>query len=293
MGRKKEITRKNLFKAGHELYRPFSKIGQPKTEQGKWVARLTTTDFNRVARPSVCGDFYRVTDADGVYGTAKLLRPRKDDTQDLTVQYLKKENNNKLSGEMRLLHQEKHCEMWNKASVEHSAFEGHCLHPQFTIYKEIQKGLCWRQALQCTKCAYKGSLYKLYEEAPSGGRGANTATPNLGWQVGLQETTMGVTKSRVLLAATNVPPPSKSAMTRSSAKVASLTSVGAEQRLHEERLNLMRTNKGRGLPEDAPVNISIDGRYNSVVISSRNKIGQNASQAIGIAIEHQTVHKKW
>lgn len=151
----------------------------------------------------------------------------------------------------------------------------------------------WKQALQCSNCAYKGSLHKLYEEVSSAGRrGAKAAAPNVGWQVGLQETPMGNSKSRVLLAAANVPPPSRKSMNQAAAKVSALTSAAIERDLCEERQKLKETNRLRGLAEDAPINVSIDGRYNSSVISSRHKAGQNASQAISIAVEHQTAEKK-
>ena len=53
-----------------------------------------------------------------------------------------------------------------------------------------------------------------------------------------------------------------------------------------------RTNRARGVPEDAGINISLDGQYNSMVIVSRRKAGQNASHTVGIAIEQQTAKKK-
>ena len=81
-------------------------------------------------------------------------------------------------------------------------------------------------------------------------------------------------------------------MTRCAAKVADATSDMVEESLKQERETLRETNRARGLPEDAGISISVDDQYNSMVIASRWKAGQNASQAVGIAIEQQTAKKK-
>ena len=51
-------------------------------------------------------------------------------------------------------------------------------------------------------------------------------------------------------------------------------------------------NRMRGLPQDSPINISTYCRYNSSTTKSSHKMGQNGSQAIGVAIENQTNQKK-
>ena len=44
----------------------------------------------------------------------------------------------------------------------------------------------------------------------------------------------------------------------------------------------------RGLPQTAPINVSLDSRSNSQTITGTYKQGTNASQAVGLAIECQT-----
>ena len=44
----------------------------------------------------------------------------------------------------------------------------------------------------------------------------------------------------------------------------------------------------RGLPANAPINISMDVRYNSTSLKNSYGCGQSASQAVGTAIEWQT-----
>ena len=47
-------------------------------------------------------------------------------------------------------------------------------------------------------------------------------------------------------------------------------------------------NQLRGLHQTAPINVSLDSRYNSQTIAGTYKQGTNASQAVGLAIECQT-----
>jgi len=291
MGYKKKVqAHKGVFKAKHRHHRPYSRRGEAEsTQQSEWRPRLTRQQFNKVAKPSVCGKFYKVVDADGTYGTARLLRPKEDTVPELTVEYLQKEEK---TPEMRLVHQDRHADMWNAALSGHAAFTGRCDNPKFLIDTEQQKGICWKQQLKCENCQYKGKMFKLYDEVQSTSRGAKAARPNRGWQVALQETPVGNTKSRYLLIGANVPPPSRSGMNRAATHVGSLTSTVISEELRKERLQLKETNRARGLPADAAIAISTDCRYNSTVISSRKKPGQNASQAIGIVIEQQTSEKK-
>lgn len=132
--------------------------------------------------------------------------------------------NNK-KGEMRLVNKAKHTEMWNECILQHSTDSEECRIPQFEIDRELKKGICWKQSLKCVRCGFKSKLYKLYDEVKTSGRGAKTAAPNAGLQVGLQESMCGNSKARVILAATNTPPPSRSSMQNMANKVGTLTAM--------------------------------------------------------------------
>ena len=101
--------------------------------------------------------------------------------------------------EMRLYEKGKMQEMYNDCIRLHSAEENKCAIPEFTICREVKVGLCWQCALRCRKCGFTSSLYKLYNEIETGKRGRKPATPNVGLQVGLQESTTGNVKGRVIL----------------------------------------------------------------------------------------------
>ena len=58
--------------------------------------------------------------------------------------------------------------------------------------------------------------------------------------------------------------------------------------LSKKREDVKRINRLRGLPENATINAAIDSRYNSTTITGAYHAGQNASQAIAVAVEKQT-----
>lgn len=283
-----------MFKAGHKFYTPGSKCGQSLdgTEGAAkyhWVPRLTPEDHSLVVTEAPGGGM-SLPDEEGVSSGAHLLRPRRSAiTPDSTTQYMEGTGD----GEMRLLHKEKTVEMWNKCIKAHFTREGNtCAIPEFSILEEVKRGLCWIQSLRCVHCDFKSEKFKLYEEVSSTSRGPKQGKPNLGFQIGLQDCPMGNAKARVLLASTNTPPPCLSALYRASHKAAKKTSALAEEDLRQRRAKVKAINKLRGLPEETPLNIGVDVRYNSTTIAGRSKLGQNASQAIGVAVEGQTSQKQ-
>lgn len=52
-------------------------------------------------------------------------------------------------------------------------------------------------------------MYKLYTEVSTGRSGQRAATTNVALHVGLQDSTIGTTKIRHILAAMDTPPPSR------------------------------------------------------------------------------------
>ena len=256
--------------------------------EGRWIRRLTRSEFSKVVKMSAAGNL-EVPDECGKSGSSKILRPRPDVKPTLSDQYLESENMDNIS-EMRLVNNDKVAFMWNECFKQH--MKSDCLNVDLCVFKEVKKGLCWKQALKCKNCTYTSNLYKLYNEVPSPGRGAKTAAPNLGLQVGLQESTCGNTKARVIIASTNTPPPSKSSMQAQSTKVGHITATITQDDLNRRCAETRKINTLRGLQEDAPINVSVDTRYNSNNITCRHKLGQSASQAIGVAVEQQTDQKQ-
>ena len=160
------------------------------------------------------------------------------------------------------------------------------------MHTEVKVGLCWKQNLRCVKCGYTSTMFKLYHEVPTEKAGQRSAAPNVGLQVGLQESTTGIAKGRVIIASLDVPPPYqsclRSSMQRTANKVGNATATMTLADLAKRHDHMKTINKLRGLPEDAPVTISMDSRYSSARITGSYHTGQNASQAIGVVVEQQS-----
>ncbi|MEG7521476.1 MAG: hypothetical protein M3H12_00005, partial [Chromatiales bacterium] len=133
-------------------------------------------------------------------------------------------------------------------------------------------------------------MYKLYTEIETGKKGRKPAAPNVGLQVGLQESTTGNAKGRLILTCLNLPVPNRSVMQKTANKVAAATATMTLADLAKKRDNIKRINRLRGLPENSPINIAMDSRYNSATITGAYHAGQNASQAIAVAVEKQSGH---
>lgn len=209
---------------------------------------------------------------------ARQLRQRPIQSTDL-----KAESTMSCSG-MRLVDSSKMSEAFNEAFRSHQEANGDCQQPHLAVVSETKVGMCWKMSLGCTNCNFKMPPQKLYQEVQSPKRGPNPAAPNVGLAVGLQDTPLGNTRARYLLASMDVPPPSRSCMQKKS----NLCGEAVKQlndRDMSQKLQQVKETHGN---TDGSVNIAMDGRYNSTVISSRKKMGQNASQAIGIACETMT-----
>ena len=109
---------KGNLKAGHRYYRYYSKSTEPETTASSWGKWLGHDDFDREAKPSLCGQLYTVTDAEGVYGTPNLLHPKKEAAQELTQQYPRDSGQTVGTREMKLFNQQKLSNMWKES--------GHC-----------------------------------------------------------------------------------------------------------------------------------------------------------------------
>ena len=222
----KDLTKSNKihrhtgqFERGHAA---FVRVTVPsELKEPIPIKRLTRNIFERVAKVSPSGVLY-APDADGQPGPAMLLRPAQGLETETSTRYLEEKDDT--DNEMRLMNNGKQAEMWNNSFMEHIK-RAECDQPHFTIEREIKKGLCWKQSLKCSNCTYSSKLYKLYTEVTSDGPGAKAAACNVGLQVGLQDSPIGNTKARMLIASTNTPPPALSSMQRLSNTVGTVTNI--------------------------------------------------------------------
>ena len=111
--------------------------------------------YSRVVR-IIPGGLVTVSDADGICGNSKILRPRPDQCPDLTDSYLQTEETRGVS-EMRLLNMQKNMAMWNKCFTKH-AKNTTCTSPQLEVHDERRVGLCWKRPLHFLHCEYQSGM---------------------------------------------------------------------------------------------------------------------------------------
>jgi len=190
---------------------------------------------------------------------------------------------------MRLIDIESMVFMWNDTISKHQENDPDCK-PVFEIATEKKQGLAWSYTLKCRICNYFSEPYKLFKEVKSPKPGKNPAAVNLALQVGLQDTPMGNTRARLLFTSMDVPAPARSGMHRTACtvgdKIKELNTDDMKKKV--SLVKDIQTLQGKNKDE---FDVAMDGRYNSVTISSAKKPGQNASQAIGIACETMTEKK--
>lgn len=114
------------FQKGHNYYAPYRvprdvPIDPPEVVSS-W-ARLPRDEFQRVAKSSPDQTRYEVPDAEGNQGSAKLLRPLRSGAPVPTLQYLEQRADD-TCGEMRLVHRDKMCDMFNRAITQHAQHAG-------------------------------------------------------------------------------------------------------------------------------------------------------------------------
>ena len=278
------------FKTGHCYHKPSDAAIQQEpsgVNSAIWLPRLSQDDFDRVVQTTPSG-LLAVSDAEGRPGTSKILRPQLDQCPDLTDIYLQADvqTDTHAVSEMRLLSVDKNAAMWNDCFKEHASREDTCILPHFEVH-EKKFGLCWQQSLSCTACHYKSRMYKLYSEVNTGSRGQKPCAPNVAIHVGLQDTTME-TQSCDTFCPQQTHLPQVEAGCKGHPTGLPQLLLSPRLMTYSRRGKKPEINVLRGLPANAPINISMDVRYNSTSLKNSYGCGQSASQAVGTAIEWQT-----
>ncbi|CAC5378309.1 unnamed protein product [Mytilus coruscus] len=178
--------------------------------------------------------------------------------------------------------------MINNLIICHLNKSPKCDVPHFELVQETQWGLGWIWEMKCTKCKFISEKYKLFREINTGRPGTKSATINYGFQTGVINCNIGNDSARLLLTSSCIPPMSKGTMQRITNNVCDKVVKLAENETEQVVENFRRRNQTLGLNKNSPVKLQMDGTYQSVHIKSRHKMGQNASQAIGIACENET-----
>lgn len=229
-----------------------------------------------------------IPDCEGNPGSARLLRPAPD--VESSPENTATSSPDQHSG-TRMVAIEQVIEMLNDVYRDHRDESDDCKDLHVRIAKEKKWGLGWRYQVCCVNCKFVSQEHKLYKEIETKRPGPNPAAVNHTFQAGLQDTPMGNSKARYLLAAADIPPPSRSAMQKTSNLVGKATKQLNMEDMKDKLETVRKTNELRGVSDPSVINVAFDARYNSPKLGSSKKPGTASSQAIGIACETVTDRK--
>lgn len=256
-----------------------------------WGKRLSHEWYELVVRHDKHG-IPKLVDCDGLVAPAHILRPAKREKSQTILQYNNEdEDEDPNSGQMLPLHKAKTEEMISAVYHEHSVKFPDCDLPDFK-FNERKVSICWKVQVQCKSCGYLSEVHKLYEEVDNGNPGQKPCAPIYGMATAMLDSPVGVDRTRHILACTGIPPPGKTNMHKTLIKVGEKVETLSKDDMTERQNNLTKVNELRGMPSDAPIRVSIDGRYNSHCMKTRYRPGQGASQMTGFAVEDHTDKKQ-
>ncbi|CAG2216027.1 unnamed protein product [Mytilus edulis] len=252
------------------------------TTESVWLPRLTEKEFKLYSKESYDKKSYVAPQTEKCATTVKLLRPHKL-SDDYLDEYLEEK-----STENRTVDRDLNILMINSLIICHLNKSPKCVVPHFELVQETQWGLGWIWKMKCTKCKFISEKYKLFREIDTGRAGRKSATINYGFQTGVINCNIGNDSARLLLTSSCIPPMSKGTMQRITNTVCDKVVKLAENETEQVVESFRKRNETLGLNKNSPVKLQMDGTYQSVHIKSRHKMGQNASQVIGIACENET-----
>lgn len=245
-----------------------------------WVPRMKKEEFDCSVKLTPDKKSIIACNADNQSLDKKFLRPLYRENGD-------KFNTNVLSTERRVVEKSLTLSMINEAMNEHIKCSNACKFVNFDICKEVKWGLGWKWTLKCMNCQFQTREFKLYQELAqsTNKRGPKPAAVNYGILNGKLHSSLGNKKLRVILASSGIPPMSYNGMRKAENKVCSTVVKVTNDDMAERLDNLKALQTDSPAPE---MNLQIDGTYQSHTFGSRHKLGQGASQVVGVACENMT-----
>lgn len=279
--------RRSHFKVGHRRLNNEQRIY---TNDIQRYVRLSIAEYKSVI-PSDCDIIPRDADDQLCLNGAHLLRPCQDDKDSIIT--CGSEDGRSDMGTMKLFHPVKLENLINEAIVGHREMNCDGM-LRFDDVAERQVGICFQERLMCSKCTYKSSLHKLYNEVKTSNVGRKSAAPNLGLQVGLTHTGVGNGALQSILMAAGVCPPAMSGLQKLSNKVGAKL-VQENIKDMEKRCEFLRKiNLIKGLKASAPIRIEGDCRFNTPLYagSEGETPYQPATQCVYTVCENVTSDKQ-
>ena len=166
-------------------------------------------------------------------------------------------------------------ELGAQAVLDHQRKHPECDgQPKLLAEEEERRGLPVSEMMSCQKCGYKTEKTKLYSEIPHKGqrRGRRTATPNMAFQVGLQNTGIAASGARRLLTSMDTAVPSSSGLQKIENKCGQIIRDENIKNMAGKRKIVKDIHELQGFPRESPVAVEMDRQYNNPLQNCRKKL---------------------
>ena len=197
------------------------------------------------------------------------------------------EQNQTVSGN-RIVDITKLVETINSLYTDHNSSKKKCKKIKFQINKEIKHGLAWKFQFKCSGCGFLSTLYSTFSPIPDSER---SAAINTNLAMAIMDTSMGISRARLLFTALDIPPPSTSHMQKLTDKVSKAIIELNKEDMSDKLRIVEQHNAVAGQENPKHISVSMDGRYNARGFKSSYKPGQSSSQAYTVAMENVTKEK--
>ena len=165
-------------------------------------------------------------------------------------------------------------ELGAQAVLDHQRKHPECDGQQKLLAEEEEhRGLPVSEMMSYQKCGYKTEKTKLYSEIPHKDqrRGQRTATPNMAFQVGLQNTGISASGARRLLTSMDTAVPSSSGLQKIENKCGQIIKDENIKNMAEKRKIVKDIHELQGFPRESPVAVEMDRQYNNPLQNCRKK----------------------
>lgn len=163
-------------------------------------------------------------------------------------------------------------ELGSHAVLEHQRTHPECdSQPKLLAEAEEHRGLAVSEMMSCVKCGYKTEKTKLYSEIPHKTRGRRTATPNIAFQIGLQNTGIAASGARRLLTSMDTAVPSSSGLQKSANKCGQIIMNENIRDMADKRKLVKDIHQLQGFERESPIAVEIDRQYNNPLRNCRKK----------------------
>ena len=228
-----------------------------------------------------------------------FLRPKRSTPADpilgSVLEELQEGPNSEINEEKsyRIYHRGYLLDLFNTAFKEHRLESRNC--PGDLNWDDAaatKRGLAWQERLTCLTCGYTSNSQNLYKTIKTSSRGPKIADINYALQVGMHHSGISNVGMCYILNAMSIPAPCSTAMQNSANKVGDMIIKHNKEDMQNICKKIKDLNTKSGLPEDYPISVQMDARYNNPVYSATGKSPfQSGTQVTQVTVENRTSKK--